>query len=151
MGELERVRKSMAQKCKEIAVRLATHGAFVATEGFRTAIYDLDDGGNDVTVNIEAKPRHTTLVAEGKDVLFVEFGAGARYGYGHPQAQEFGFGPGTYNPASGNWANEKGWWYTGDDGESHHSYGNAPAMVMYRAAKEMRQILPEVAREVFKA
>ena len=37
----------MARKCKEIATRVATHGAFVATEGFRNAIYD---GDNDVTV-----------------------------------------------------------------------------------------------------
>lgn len=149
MSELERLRKSMARKCKEIATRVATHGAFVATEGFRNAIYD---GDNDVTVNIDAKPQHTTLVAEGRSVLFIEFGAGAMYGYGHPQATEFNFGPGTYSDTigSGHWANPGGWWWT-DAAGKHHSYGNSPAMVMYRAAKEMRQVLPEVAREVFKA
>lgn len=132
-------------------MRLAVRGTLVAQEAFRNAIYDLDDDGNDVRVNIDARPKHTTIVAEGKDVLFVEFGAGAMYGYGHPQAYEFDFGPGTYNPDSDNWRNPKGWWYTGADGKSHHSYGNSPAMAMYQAAKEVRQSLPEVAREVFKA
>ena len=150
MGELERLRKSMVRKCKEIAVRTATHGAFIASEGFRNAIYD---GDNDVTVDIESTPKHTTLVAKGESVLFIEFGAGAAYGYGHPQAHEFDFGPGTWSEGpngKGRWADPKGWWFTDSSGNKVHSYGNAPAMVMYQAAKEMRKVIPQVAKEVFK-
>ena len=31
----------------------------------------------------------------------------------------------------------------------HHTYGNAPSMAMYNTAKELRERIEEVAREVF--
>lgn len=147
MGVLQSLRVEMRDKCYELAEKLAVRGAVVASTGFSRAFYD---DGNDVNVTVSRESFGVTRIsAEGTDVLFVEFGAGARYGYGHPQAGEFGYGPGTYNPESPNWSSEHGWWYTGDDGKSHHTYGNPPAMAMYQAAKEIKLNLPEVAREVF--
>jgi hypothetical protein len=85
------------------------------------------------------------IYAEGESVAFVEFGSGIKYGYGHPQAGEFGVGPGTYPDGKGHWDDPKGWWY----GHGQHSYGNPPAMAMYRAVEQMTEDITRIAREVF--
>ena len=85
-----------------------------------------------------------TVRASGEDVLFIEFGAGARYGYGHPEAAENGMGPGTY-PGKGHWDDPNGW--TIPNGQ--HTYGNRPGMPMYNAVKTIEQQIEQIVREVF--
>lgn len=100
------------------------------------------------------------LTAGSEALLFFEFGAGARYGGGHPWDDDFGFGPGTY-PGNGHWDDPFGWWFPTDDprlkirtdknGQGWgHSYGNKPYMPFYKASVEMRSKVVQIAREVFK-
>lgn len=140
--EVQKYAAWVTKKEAELRSRLAMLGATVASIQFARAIYT---GSNDVTVRVDNTGSVAVIYAEGEAVAFIEFGAGATYGYGHPQAGEFGVGPGTYPSEKGNWDNPKGWWF----GSSQHTYGNPPAMAMYSAVQEIAQSVTEIAREVF--
>lgn len=139
--DLQRYKAWVLEKEAELRTRLAVLGLNVASIQFAEAPYV---GKNDVHVRIDDTGSVAVIYAEGKSVAFIEFGAGAKYGYGHPQAAEFGVGPGTYPDGKGHWDDPKGWWYGGQ-----HTYGNTPAMAMYLAVQEMTAQLTEIARDVF--
>ena len=139
--ELRLYKSWIIEKEAELRSRLAALGATVASIEFSRAIYN---GSKDVSVRVDDTGSVAVIYAEGESVAFIEFGAGIKYGYGHPQAGEHGMGPGTY-PGKGHWDNEKGWWY----GHGQHSYGNPPAMAMYDAVQKMTEELTRIAREVF--
>lgn len=143
--ELRRYARWVAKKEAELRTRLATIGATAASIQFSRAIYN---GSNDVTVRVDNTGSVAVIYAEGKSVVFIEFGSGAKYGYGHPQAGEFGFGPGTYSDGpdgKGHWDDPKGWYYA----PGQHSYGNPPAMAMYKAVQEITEQVTKIAKEVF--
>ena len=129
----------------ELRSRLAMLGATVASIRFSRAIYN---GSNDVSVRVDDTGSVAVIYAEGESVAFIEFGSGKKYGYGHPQAGELGFGPGTWSDSDqgkGHWDNEHGWWF----GSGQHTYGNPPAMAMYSAVKEITENVTKIAKEVF--
>lgn len=143
--ELKRYKAWVLQKETELRVRLASVGATVASIQFSRAIYN---GSNDVTVRVDDTGSVAVIYAEGESVAFIEFGSGIKYGYGHPNASEFGFGPGTWSDGpegKGHWDNENGWWF----GSGQHTYGNPPAMGMAKAMEKMVEQYTEIAREVF--
>ena len=143
--ELRRYNAWIQSKEKELRLRLAMLGATVASIKFSRAIYN---GTNDISVRVDDTGSTATIYAEGESVAFIEFGSGKKYGYGHPQAGELGFGPGTWSDGEegkGHWDNEHGWWY----GSGQHSYGNPPAMAMYSAVKEITENVTKIAKEVF--
>lgn len=140
--ELRKYKLWIEQKEKELRLRLAQLGATVASIQFSRAIYN---GTNDVTVRVDDTGSVAVIYAEGESVAFIEFGSGAKYGYGHPQAGEFGVGPGTYPDGKGHWDDPKGWWY----GSGQHSYGNPPAMAMYGAVQAITEQVTRIAKEVF--
>lgn len=142
MKELRRYKTWVTKKEAELRSRLAMMGATVASIQFARAIYT---GSNDVSVRVDNTGSVAVIYAEGQAVAFIEFGAGATYGYGHPQAGEFGVGPGTYPDGKGHWDNPKGWWF----GSGQHTYGNPPAMAMYTAVREITENVTKIAREVF--
>ena len=129
----------------ELRSKLARVGYDVASIQFSGATYD---GVNDVTVRVDDTGSVAVIYAEGTSVAFIEFGSGIKYGYGHPQAGEFGLGPGTWSDSEngkGHWDNPKGWYYA----HGQRSFGNPPAMAMYNAAKEITENVTRIAREVF--
>ena len=140
--EVRKYKAWVLEKEKELRLRLATLGASVASIRFSTAIYN---GTNDVTVRVEDDGSMATIYAEGESVAFIEFGAGAKHGYGHPQTSEFGVGPGTYPDGKGNWDNPKGWYIPGGE----HTFGNPPAMAMYDAVQKITEQVTTIAKEVF--
>lgn len=140
--ELQRYADWVTVKEAELRSRLATMGATVASIQFARAIYN---GTNDVSVRVDDTGSVAVIYAEGESVAFIEFGAGATYGYGHPLAGKFGTGPGTYPDGKGHWNNPKGWWF----GSSQHTYGNPPAAAMYKAVQEITENVTKIAREVF--
>ena len=143
--ELRRYSAWVQNKEEELRSRLAMLGATVASIQFSRAIYN---GSNDVSVRVDDTGSVAVIYAEGESVAFIEFGSGKKYGYGHPQASEFGFGPGTWSDGpdgKGHWDDDRGWWY----GSGQHSYGNPPAMAMYSAVKEITENVTRIAKEVF--
>lgn len=140
--ELRQYRQWVEMKERELRLRLAQLGATVASIQFSRAIYN---GTNDVSVRVDDTGGVAVIYAEGESVAFIEFGSGAKYGYGHPQAGEFGVGPGTYPDGKGHWDDPNGWWY----GHGQHSYGNPPAMAMYGAVQAITEQVTKIAKEVF--
>lgn len=145
--EVKRYKKWVTQKTEELRSRLAMIGATAASIRFAGAIYN---GTNDVSVRVEDDGMMATIYAEGNAVCFIEFGSGMKYGYGHPEADKFGFGPGTWSDneelgGKHHWKNEKGWYF----GSGQHSYGNPPAQAMLTARNEIAENVARIAREVF--
>lgn len=138
-------RKWQEEKALELAERLASLGATVASIRFSRAVYT---GPKDVDVTVEELPNGYKVKADGESVLFIEFGSGVTYGYGHPEAGEFGMGPGTYPDGKGHWDDPKGWYLPKSAGGGH-TFGNPPAMPMYEARKAIEQELPRIVKEVF--
>lgn len=143
--ELVVYRKWQEEKARELAERLASLGATVASIRFSRAVYT---GQKDVDVTVEELPNGYKVKADGESVLFIEFGSGVTYGYGHPEAGEFGMGPGTYPDGKGHWDDPKGWYLPKSAGGGH-TFGNPPAMPMYEARKAIEQELPRIVKEVF--
>ena len=140
--ELVDFRTWQKEKSKELAERCAMLGASVASIEFSRAVYT---GLKDASIKVVKRGNGYVVRADGKSVLFIEFGSGITYGYGHPEAQEHGMGPGTYPDGKGHWNDPKGWYIPG----GQHTYGNPPAMPMYTARKTIEQELPRIVREVF--
>lgn len=135
--ELEQLRED---KTQEACMRVARYGAQRAQTTFSFASYD---GVNDVSVVAEPTYDGARVRASGNAVLFIEYGAGARRGYGHPRPGPYG--PGTY-PGKGHWDDPNGWYYR----HGFRSWGNPPACAMYNAEQDMYYRAYEIASEVFK-
>lgn len=92
-----------------------------------------------------------TLIVEGQDILFIEFGAGTHYNgkvgdSPHPKGAERGYTIGSYGHGLG--ANDY-WYYVDDQGISHRSYGTQSTAPVYTAGLEMRAKIKQIAKEVF--
>lgn len=151
--QLKAYQKDLERKCKEICKRLADVGLQRATIDYQNVAYV---GSKDVSIGVMETESGYVLTAYGSVVLILEFGAGKTFGYGHPQADDFGMGPGThpdphYRTVNGqlvaNWENPKGWYVPGM--HNVRTLGNAPSMAMYHAKQDMRGEIERIAREVF--
>lgn len=136
------------RKTAELAERLTQYGMGYAQIEFSGAIYDGERENIDVSVRRKRGKNRYAVVAKGKEILFIEFGAGVKYGYGHPQAAEYGMGPGTWPKGKGHWNDPNGWYIPPEKGGGH-TYGNPPNMSMYRTAKELHDALERIAIDVF--
>lgn len=149
ISELRRYRTELNTKVQDACMRVAEYGASQASVGFQST--DYNTGSKDVSVTAESTATGARVVASGENVLFIEYGAGALRGYGHPRPD--GYGPGTFNPTyptpqNPNWSNPKGWIYGGSgSGKSRRplrTFGNAPTAAMYNAEQAMRDYALDV-------
>lgn len=154
---LESYTKNLEEKNRTFMERLAQIGIDTATLKFGQAQYD---GTNDVTV--EPIPRwegdnKLYVAASGSSILFIEFGTGVHYSEQHELAGKFGFVRGTYGKGHGS---QDTWGYYGEPGTNGRvverkngsvvlTHGNPPNRAMYDAAKDMRDRMLEIAREVY--
>lgn len=145
LKELAEYEKELVDKTRLVVEKLGFLGATNASLEYARAITDQ----NDVQVDMEWVNTNTMRIrASGTQVLFIEFGAGVTYGYGHPEADKFGYGAGTFPSNKGHWDDPSGWWYS-KDGESRHTYGNPPSASMYNTARKLEQEVQRVVKEVF--
>lgn len=143
--QIEAYKNSLQRKCDVLAERLASMGAVIVSLQYARTPYT---GNADYDITVDQRgPGKYAVIASGETVLILEFGAGMTYGYGHPQAGEFGFGPGTY-PGQTHAFDPHGWWIPKSAGGGH-TYGNPPARAMYNAAKDIRSEIERIAQEVF--
>lgn len=159
IDEINRYKNDLPRKCELLCQRLAESGVQVA----KTAISESPQGKT-ITLTTDIRPEKAgckaILMATGKTVtssdgrsfnllLAVEFGAGIKYNAtANPKASEFGMGVGTF-PDQTHAFDPNGWYYLGDDGEWHHSYGVRATMPMYKASMEIQRNIKEIAKEVF--
>ena len=134
------------RRANELAKRLADMGAVLASIEYSRVPYT---GEKLVNISVtELGENRYAIVASGETVLILEFGAGIKYGFGHPLEGRFGMGAGTY-PEQKHALDPKGWYLPKEKGGAH-TYGNPPSMAMYNTGKELRNRIEEVAREVFR-
>lgn len=144
--ELKDYKKWVNRKKHELLERLASIGATQISISFARTPYT---GKKDYDITVEQVGKSKfAIVVSGETAAILEFGAGVTYGDGHPYDSEYGMGPGTYPDGKGHWDDPKGWYLPKEKG-GEHTYGNPPSAGMYYAAKNMREQLETIAREVF--
>lgn len=156
LAEVKAYQKKVDQAGAEIARKLGKIGYDVAYSVMSGHVFSGET--RESLELVEKAPNKYILRAGSEALLFFEFGAGVRYGGGHPWDDDFGFGPGTY-PGNGHWDDPDGWWFPTSDprlvirrdkkGQGWgHSYGNKPYMPFYKASKAMREDILRIVREV---
>ena len=144
--ELKAFRDSLEKRKEQFIEELANIGLREAQVRFTSAMYD---GVNDVEVNLETIENGYRIVAEGKAVAFIEFGAGVYYNptepYPNPRPEGI-VGIGEYGKGYGK---RQAWGYPDGAGGVKITHGNPAAMPMWHASEEMRNSILKIARRVF--
>lgn len=144
--EVKAYKKWVQEKEKLLCYKLAVIGAHEASVRFSGAIYD---GVNDVDITVKRIDNGYKIIAKGKAVCFIEFGAGVYHNstepYPNPRPEGV-VGIGEYGKGHGK---QQGWYFN-RDGEMVFTHGTPAAMPMYYASEEMKSAIEEIAREVFR-
>ena len=157
--QIEDYRNDLPRKCQEICRRLAEEGVRVADAAINSVPI-----GKTITLTTDINPSkmgcqaimkmtgRETRTEDGRvfyTALAIEFSAGVRYANtASLRASDFGMGTGTFPNAKHSWQME-GWYYLGDDGNWHHSFGVQASHPLYSASMEMRQKIDSIVKEVF--
>ena len=144
--ELKSFRDSLEAKTKVFLEELANIGVQEASIRFTTAMYD---GVNDSSVTLKPIEGGFCIVAEGKAVAFIEFGAGVYHNPGepYPNPRPDGIvGIGEYGKGYGK---RQAWGFRNEDGELVITHGTPAAMPMWYASEEMRNAITKKFKEVF--
>lgn len=153
--EIEKYKQDFLRKVDIFRKRLAEELADDAQMGFNSAIIDdLTNGSSrtpEVTVSVTDKGDVSIVVADGKDAIWCEFGAGVYHNGSvgsspHPRGVELGYTIGSYGKGYGK---GKAWGYY-EDGELKITRGTPAAMPMYNAMKSVVAKAVTIAREVWK-
>lgn len=153
--ELRNYAKWVAGKTAELQERIATLIANDARIVYNNSIADdlLSESpiiGN-VRVVVQTNGNVTVVIADGKDAVFMEFGAGVFYNGAvgsspNPWGNELGLTIGSFGKGNGA---KQVWGYRGDDGEIHLTHGAPASMPLYRAVQSVSRDIERIAREVF--
>lgn len=154
INELETYKNSLQFKTSIYAQRLAEEGLKVIEA--RKNTYRGDADGNDlqtyVWLDYSGSTTTATLVLSGKDVAFIEFGAGIHYNTSvgsslHPKGQELGMTIGSYGKGQG--ANDSWVYYDEELARFKTSHGTRAAMPMQGADDAIKAKFFAIAKEVF--
>lgn len=144
--ELNRYKQDFLKREKRLLEGLAEIGLKEASVRFTTAMYD---GTNDVSVRLDTTNKGYAIVAEGKAVAFIEFGAGVYHNGSepYPNPRPSGIvGIGEYGKGKGK---QKAWGYMDENNELVITRGNPAAMPMWYASEEIKSSVLKVVKEVF--
>lgn len=149
--EIEEYKNSLTYKVAQFVERLASAGIPVIEENMYTEGDSSTEHNVYVKINSFGAYSEATLVLQGKDIAFIEFGAGVHYNGAvgtspHPKGQEMQLTIGSYGKGHGA---EEYWWYVDESGAPIYSRGTKASMPMYKAGVEMRQTFINIAKEVF--
>ena len=144
--ELKVYKQAFLKREKDLLEGLAEIGLKEASVRFTTAMYD---GTNDVSVHLDTTNDGYAIVADGKAVAFIEFGAGVYHNTSepYPNPRPSGVvGIGEYGKGMGK---RKAWGYKNENDEVVITRGNPAAMPMWYASEEIKNSVLKVVREVF--
>ena len=144
--ELDKYKRDINKKVQRLIELMVQHGedyainevGHVDTGETLSSIHGYRDGNKGVVV-------------AGGNAIWLEFGTGIRHngpagGSQHPKGTELGMTIGEYGKGQG--ANPGGWWYYDGD-KVRHTYGIEANLFMWKTARELERVAPELAREVF--
>ena len=144
--EVKAFRDSLDAKKDKLLEELANIGVREASVRFTTAMYD---GVNDSYVTLETTKDGYCILAEGRAVAFIEFGAGVYHNTGEPYPNprpEGIVGIGEYGKGYGK---RPAWGFRNEDGELVITRGTPAAMPLWYASEEMRNSVLKIFKEVF--
>ena len=153
--ELEQYERDMVDKIELFRQRLADELSSEAQSLFDSSIVDdLTTGGSrspNVTVTTVHKQNVSVVIANGKDAVWVEFGAGVYHngsagGSPHPMGVELGYTIGSYGKGYGK---GRAWGFY-ENGVLKITRGTPATMPMYNAMKSIIAKADSIAREVWK-
>lgn len=154
--EIRQYAQWVQRKTDELRERVAYFIAKDASTVFNTAVADdlIGDGfiTGSVDVVVENTNNTTTLViANGKDAVFMEFGAGVYYNGAvgsspNPLGTDLGYTIGSYGKGNGR---KEVWGFKDADGTVHLTHGVPASMPLYRAVQSVANDIERIAREVF--
>lgn len=140
---LETYKKWVNQKIDELMIRLAAVGLETARVYFQQGATE----GNEAPETwVEPIENGFKIIARGKDVFFIEFGAGDAAG-NHPDAGNapVDTSPGSYSKINtGEYAKYQSWHHKGVKYTELQ-----PQMPMYHAMREIERNVTKIAKEVF--
>lgn len=149
----------LPKKAEKIRLEVAERLEKLCKEGFNGAQGEVTLNGElpvpDIQVDIESDGKITSVVAYGKEAVFIEFGAGVylnRDGAPHPGRVGDIVAIGSYGHGYGK-RDVWGYWPEGVEHTRENlvlTHGTPASMPMYHAALEVAKMVPDIAREVFK-
>lgn len=140
---LETYKKWVNQKIDELMIRLAAVGLETARVYFQQGATEGNEAPETLVEPIE---NGFKIIARGKDVFFIEFGAGDAAG-NHPDAANapVDTSPGSYSKINtGEYAKYQSWHHKGVKYTELQ-----PQMPMYHAMREIERNVTKIAKEVF--
>lgn len=150
--ELNQYRDDFRRKNDEFVRRLAELGIPVINQNISVAAGDSDKSHNTyIKINSFGDYSKAVLVTEGRDLLFIEFGAGVHFNGSagsspHPKGEELGYTIGSYGKGLGK---NDHWYYIAESGEKVKSFGTEATMPVYKASVEISRNIRRIAQEVF--
>lgn len=154
--EIRQYAQWVQRKTDELRERVAYFIAKDASAVFNTAVADdlIGEGfiTGSVDVVVENTNNTTTLViANGKDAVFMEFGAGVYYNGAvgsspNPLGTDLGYTIGSYGKGNGR---KEVWGFKDADGTVHLTHGVPASMPLYKAVQSVSNDIERIAREVF--
>lgn len=159
--QLQQYKNWLIKKTSQLVKELAEVGIPVIDENMAKASYTYDEkgvrSGSDTShhsyVEIKSAGEYVEakLIVEGKELMFIEFGAGVFYNGAagsspHDKGVVNGMVIGSYGEHHGV---QKVWGYYDDDGTLVLTHGVEAQMPVYKADMEIIQKYVEVARRVF--
>lgn len=166
--ELEKYRDIVCSKSEIFVQRLAEVGLPIIDEKMNAAIGDSNpEHYAYIKINSFGDYAEANLIVEGRDLLFIEFGAGVHYNgstgsspnpsevwdkpsdgvrFSHEGGKDRGYTIGSYGHGLGK---NDSWFYTNEKGDSVRSYGTKATMPMYSAELEIISKIQKIAKEVF--
>lgn len=149
--DLRRYEDKLKKAEKEIARQLAEIGMKVVELRF----YEVEPTEFDIYT--EPTESGYAIVANGEDIMFIEFGAGmSTEDYEHPEAEGLPpivAGEWSRNEGTGQFASKGYWWHNREKFYGYPSFDGIPAYPahgFYEANKEMQKRAEEVIRRVLK-
>lgn len=151
--QIEEYKQSLIIKTRQIIEELGKIG--IQTIDQRMANVQGDSNPNHyafVKVNSFGAFSRATIILQGQDIAFIEFGSGIHYNGAagsspHQKGQQMGYTIGSYGKGQGK--NDSWVYFNEEHGRYETSYGTKAAMPMYNAEVEIMKGVKSVAKKVF--
>lgn len=150
--EIEEYKRSLVYKTAKFVERLADIGIPVIDANMNTQGDSSPEHNTYVKIRSFGAYSEATLVLQGRDILFIEFGAGVHYNgevgtSPNPKGEKMKMTIGSYGKGQG--ANDSWVYFSEEDGRFKTSHGTKASMPMYNAGVKIRQEVIQIAKEVF--
>lgn len=161
IDELRKYQSKFKRKTEEFTRELALAGLPVVNVSMAEAQYTYDEkgirSGSDtshkayVQVSSDGNRAEAKLIVQGKELLFIEFGAGVYYNGAagtspHEKGKEFGFLIGSYGKGNGQ---KKVWGYYDDNNKLVLTRGVQATMPVLKAEQKIIEDYKNVVKKVF--